>query len=79
MILAHGTWGSTSNAPPAWPADQGKDMALMKLSPDALGLLSKGLKPETRARWPLVGWLIDILVVAGHGVLLYWFYVAISG
>lgn len=51
----------------------------MKLSPDALGLLSKGMKPEARARWPFVAWSVDLLVVYGHGLLLYWLYIAISG
>lgn len=51
----------------------------MRLPPDALGLLSKGLKPEIRIRWPVIAWLIDLLVVAGQVQLLYWLYRAISG
>lgn len=50
----------------------------MRLPPDGLGLLSKGLKPEVRVRWPVIAWLIDLLVVAGQVQLLYWLYLAIS-
>lgn len=44
----------------------------MKLPPDALGLLSKGLTAEARARWPWAAWSVDLLVVAGQLQLLYW-------
>jgi len=50
----------------------------MKLPPDALGLLSKGLKPEIRARWPLASGIIDLGVVAGEVWLLCWLSRAIS-
>jgi len=50
----------------------------MKLPPDALGLLSKGLKPEIRARWPLASWIIDLGVVASEVWLLCWLYRAIT-
>lgn len=44
----------------------------MKLPPEALGLLSKGLTVETKLRWPWLSWTIDLLVVAGQIQLLYW-------
>lgn len=51
----------------------------MKMSPNALGLLSRGLHPDFRQRAPLVGWIVDLLVVAGHGLMFYWLYLAIWG
>jgi hypothetical protein len=44
----------------------------MKLPPDALGLLSKGMTDEAKARWPWLAWVVDLMVVAGQVQLLVW-------